>query len=333
MKIAGIVFAGWHYIWFFPVIILAAAIAIYYVYWHHKVIQTLVAHTWMSTLIKHYSLQRSIIKLILWVAGLIFLFIALLRPQWHEKQQMIVQHGRDLMIALDISRSMLACDIKPNRLTLAKHKINTLVRCLQSERVGLILFSGSAFVQCPLTSDYNAFHLFLDHVDVETISSGTTALEVAIKQALDVYSRVANRKHKLLVIFTDGEDFSSNLANIKQQALQEGMTIFTIGLGTSEGAPIPLCDEQGRQIGHQKDSRGSVVISRLNEDMLQALSRESGGIYLRATFDDTDLTQLNKFVQKIEKEKIEEKSVSIMQDDYMWFALISFILFALEWLL
>lgn len=333
MKIATIVFAGWHYIWFFPVIVLVAALAIYYVYWHHKVIQTLVAHTWMSTLIKHYSLSRSIIKVALLIAGLVFLFIALLRPQWNEKEQMIVQHGRDLMIALDISRSMLACDATPNRLTVAKQKINTLLRYLQSERVGLILFSGSAFVQCPLTSDYNAFHLFLDHVDVETISSGTTALEAAIKQALDVFSRVAQRKHKLLVIFTDGEDFSSNLSSIKQQALQEGMMIFTIGLGTPEGAPIPLCDEQGRSIGHQKDSRGSVVISRLNEEMLQALSRESGGMYLRATPDDADLVQLNTYVQKIEKEKIEEKSVAIMEDEYMWFALISFILFALEWLL
>lgn len=333
MKIGGIVFAAWQYIWLFPLVIVAGAIIFYYVCWQYKAVRTLATHKWMSTLVKHYSLTCSISKAVLWICAVAFLFIALLRPQWNEKEQIVVQHGRDLLIALDISRSMLACDVKPNRLTYAKEKINTLLRYLQSERVGLILFSGSAFVQCPLTSDYTAFHLFLDHVDVETIASGTTALDQAVKQALDVFSRVTDRKHKLLVILTDGEDFSSNLASIKQEAMQQGMIIFTIGLGTPEGAPIPLCDAQGIQIGHQKDARGSVVISRLNEEMLQALAEESGGTYLRATSDDKDVATLSSLVQKVEKEKIEEKSVSIMEEQYMWFALASFILLIVEWLL
>src|SRR5207244_4500475 len=138
-----------------------------------KVLTYLTASQWHKQLIFHFSPFKKTVKSIFLVLGITFLCIALLRPQWDKTEQKIAQEGRDLFIALDVSRSMLAKDCAPNRLECAKSKIKELVRNLSCERVGLILFSGSALVQCPLTSDYSAFHMFLDQVDVETISSGS----------------------------------------------------------------------------------------------------------------------------------------------------------------
>jgi len=209
-----------------------------------------------------------------------------------------------------------------------------LVKKLSCERVGLILFSGSTFVQCPLTTDYGAFHLFLDQIGVETISSGSTALDAAIAQALEAFSRGVNRKHKLLVIFTDGEDFSSNLAHIKQEAINAGMHIFTIGVGTTEGAPIPLFDARGNQQGHQTDKKGKIIITRLNEGILYNLAQDSGGSYLRAQPDnDGDVDALVRSVEMFEKERMDDKKISKFHEQYPYFVGVSFICFLIEWLL
>ncbi len=276
---------------------------------------------------------RITLKSILWAIGLLFIFLTLLHPCWNTKEEKVVQEGRDLFIALDISRSMLAQDISPNRLEFAKQKITTLVNSLPSERIGLILFSGSSFVQCPLTRDRNAFFMYLNQIDVDTIASGSTALDQALAQALDAFKQSGSQKNKLLVIFTDGEDFSSNLAAYKDEAQQQGLTIFTIGIGTQQGAPIPLYDQFGKQSGHLKDRDGNVVISQLNEQILQNLAQDLGGIYVHPTADNQDLKQLIQLVQKREKQMIEERTMAQREEQYPWFLLVSFILLGIEWLL
>ncbi len=283
--------------------------------------------------LRNHSAKKQIVKSMLFCIGFLFLCIAALRPQWNKSEETIMQKGRDLYIALDISRSMLATDCVPNRLQCAKEKIKRLIKKLSCERVGLILFSGTAFVQCPLTTDYGAFFLYLDAVDAELISSGTTALDQAIQQALTSFSSVAERKSKLLVLFTDGEDFSHNLNDIKQQALESHLSIFTMGVGTPEGAPVPLFDHCGNIIGHQKDAKGAVVISRLNEDILSALSQDAGGKYIRTADNDDDIATFVNAVQSFEKEQFAEQKLSRYEDQYHYFLLVSFICFALEWLL
>jgi len=283
--------------------------------------------------LRNVSPQKQLLKCILISVGVLFLCLALLRPQWDKSEETIVQEGRDLYIALDISRSMLATDCAPYRLHFAKEKIKKLVKKLSCERVGLILFSGSAFVQCPLTSDYGAFYLYLDAVDAELISSGTTALDQAITQALHSFAATPDRKSKLLVLFTDGEDFSHNLHDIKQEAAQAGLSIFTIGVGTPEGAPVPLFDAHGKLLGHQKDAQGGVVISRLNEGILRSLSGDAGGSYIRAVDNDDDIATFIRAVHAFEKEHISERKHSRYEDQYHYFLLVSFICFALEWLL
>ncbi len=328
----GVTWVSMQYWWVFLV---GAALASAYLYYQvavRTVIHTL-AGNWQSILILNFSSSKQYIKTGFFIMGLIALCIAVLRPQWSKKEQLIAQKGRDILIALDISKSMLAQDCEPNRLERAKKKIRRLLQMLDSERIGLLLFSGSAMVQCPLTNDYGAFHMFLDHVDVETISSGSTALDSAVKEGLRLFTHTPQGKHKLIVFFTDGEDFSSHLAQVKQEAQKEEIRIFTVGMGTPEGAPIPLYNDNNIQSGHQKDRTGKVVISQRNDEILSSLAKDMGGIYVPMADNGTDLHQLVSQVQRIEKGQFADKKMNQMEDQYHWFLLVGLLLLAIEWIL
>lgn len=330
----GITWASWHYIWYiFALVLIVTGIVL----WRYRkkihVANILTNFSSSNSMLFHFSVTKQLIKTILWVIGVTFLGAALLQPQWDKKEEVIEQQGRDVLIALDVSRSMLAQDYNPTRLAFAKKKIQKLVSSLSSERVGLILFSGTAFVQCPLTHDISAFSLFLDQVDAETISSGSTALDGAIGKALDVFGAIAQRKNKLLVVFTDGEDFSSNLAASKQKAQELGLHIFTVGIGTTEGAPVPIVDLEGNRIGHEKDAAGTIVMTRLNEGILRNLADDVGGTYVQSTQNNSDITAIIKRVEQFEKEALDDKRVARLEEQYPWFVGAAFICFLLEWLL
>ncbi len=322
---------------FFVYVILGVVIAVVIIVYRSvrvaAVVKKLTSHQRTSFLLPQFSYTKQWVKSVLLLLGLCCLLLAVLRPQWDEKEQTVTQEGRDLFIALDISRSMLAQDCTPHRLACAQEKIRTLLTLLSCERVGLMLFSGTTCVQCPLTTDYNAFHMYLDQLDVETISSGTTALDQVIQKALALFNAQPSRKHKLLVIFTDGEDFSSNLTGLQREAAQAGMTIFTVGVGTQQGAPIPLFDAQGKQTGHQRDAKGNVVISRLNESLLQSLARDCGGTFITMTRDAQDMNTLVRYVQQFEKERMEDTTVSLFEEQYHYFVAASFIFLLCEWFL
>ena len=267
------------------------------------------------------------------VLALFFLFIAMLRPQWNKKEQTVAQEGRDLLVVLDISRSMLAQDLKPNRIEFVKLKIRALLQKLKFERVGLLLFSGTAFVQCPLTIDYKTFLMFLDQVDVETIASGTTAIDGALKKAIGVFDKIPERKNKLVLLVTDGEDFSVNLDPVKKTAKEKNITVLTLGIGTEQGAPIPIVDARGRQKGYESDKKGNVVFSKLNETLLQKISDDLHGCYVRSSYDDSDLEDLVDFIGTFEKEQLADKKFSLYEDKYPIFLSIAWIFLALEWIL
>ncbi len=329
----GMTWAAPQNVWALTIVILLIALIMWRVVRTIKVRSLLTSYRWQKLMLPHFSVVRTVLKAIFSIVGICLLFLALLRPVLPKQEKNIEQEGRDLLIALDISRSMLATDCEPDRLRFAKAKIRKLVSLLGCERVGLILFSGSALVQCPLTTDYPAFFMFLDQVDSETISSGTTAMDQAIRKALDSFASAPEKKTKVLVLFTDGEDFSSNLSGIKQKAAQMDLHIFTVGVGTAEGAPIPLFDEAGKQAGHQLDRRGKVVISHLNEGILQTLSADSGGSYVHATKDDADVQRIVSRIQSFEKDKFDDKKVEVFQECYYYFLGVAFICLALGWIL
>lgn len=328
----GITFASFEHTWYGPILLCVAALIIWGQYKRTRAINLLVKPAYRSYILIGFSYAKQWLALVCKLGAALLLFIACLQPQWGEREQIVHQEGRDVFIALDVSRSMLAQDVKPNRLEAAKKKIKQLVHALKSDRVSLILFSGTAFVYCPLTSDMDAFSLFLSQVDAETISSGTTAIDQALEKILQTLHTMHGKKNKIAVIVTDGEDFSRNLARIKQEAQSEGLVLFTLGVGTPEGAPVPIVDLHGKQIGHQKDEHGAVVISRLNEQVMRSLAQDMGGAYITSTADGADIKKLVSLVEGFEKEAFDDKKIASQEDRYYYFVAAACAALLLEWL-
>jgi Ca-activated chloride channel homolog len=334
MKYMQIQWGALPQLWIILVIALCVtALWVYRVVRVRRTVKQLVAARNVRTMLRNFSWKKITMRLVAAALGLLFLLVGLLRPQIRARDEVVKQQGRDVLIALDVSRSMLAEDMAPSRLEAAKKKIEQLVRAVACERVGLMLFSGLALMQCPLTADHDAFFMFLHDVDAESIASGTTAMDQAIKKALETFEQVPERKHKMVVLFTDGEDFSSSLARIRDRAKQAGLTIFTVGVGTPEGAPIPLFTEQGKRDGYLKDAQGSVVMSRRNDGILYALAHEAGGVYIPMSSDDTVVKTLVAQVQSREKELFGDKKIAQADELYPYCCVISLLCFVLEWII
>jgi Ca-activated chloride channel family protein len=257
----------------------------------------------------------------------------LLQPQWGDNEELVDQEGRDLFIMLDISRSMLAQDVKPNRLEFAKLKIRRLLELLKTDRVGLVLFSSSAIIQCPLTSDHQAFNAYLQEINEQVIGRGSTTIDVALIKVIELFKKMGREKNKLAFLITDGEDFSTNLNAAQQRALKEDIHLFAMGVGTTEGAPIPKLDDQGRYIGHEVDATGAIALSALNEVKLQSLCALLHGTYVKASYQDNDIIKIADRVLEFEKEKYSEQKVSLYDDQYPWPLALTTLFLALEWIL
>lgn len=333
VQLLGITWAAPESVWVLGVAVLAVVGLFYNLHTVKKVVKLLAVPEHYRRMLPGYSQKKFFGKTIALAIAIVAASVGLLKPQWGMQEHVVEQEGRELFIALDISRSMLAGDVKPSRLAFAKSKIKKLVQMLPADRVGLVVFSGGAFVQCPLTRDTAAFNLFLDSVDVETFSSGTTSIAQALNTVMQTFTSLPARKNKIVVLFTDGEDFSEGLGSIKEKAQEMHVTIVTYGVGTSEGAPIPLVLADKSMQGYQKDSHGKVVISRLNEGILQSLAHDSGGIYVSPTQGNQDLQQLVHKIQKYEKEKFENKNIETEQDRYYFFTGCAFLFLLLEWVL
>lgn len=329
----GIYWAGAHRLIYSPIVFLIIFLLIKNYIRSKKVSKLLVHPGNQKNIFKNFSIKKKLLKTIFLINSTVLVFIALLQPQWGKKETNVTQEGRDLLIALDISRSMLAQDLKPNRLEFTKLKIRNLLKKLDFERVGLILFSGMAFLQCPLTADHAAFLMFLDQVDVETIASGTTTIDSALQKAIQVFNDSQNRKNKIVLLATDGEDFSLNLQSVKKKAQEQNIKVFTLGVGTIQGAPVPIVNEKGEVIGHEKDKNGNIAITKLNEETLKKISEDLEGSYFRSSYDDSDLNQFVNIIKGYEKEKFEDRKLSYYQDQYPWFLGFAWLFLLLEFLL
>lgn len=245
-------------------------------------------------------------KKFLVVMGIILMVLALLRPQWGFTWQEVKRQGLDILVALDTSNSMLAEDVLPNRLERAKLAIKDMVKKLKGDRIGLVAFSGNAFLQCPLTVDYNGFLLTLDDVDVDSVPVGGTSISQAIYTALKSYEG-GKKKNKVLVIITDGEDLEGGVEAAITQAKAAGVKIFTLGIGTEGGELIPLEGNRGKMV-FLKDPNGEVVKTRLMEKELQRIALETGGMYVRSAGAELGLDIIyDEKLAKLEKKEIKSK--------------------------
>ncbi|MBD3379693.1 MAG: VWA domain-containing protein [Candidatus Omnitrophica bacterium] len=243
--------------------------------------------------------------------ALLFMALSLMRPQWGFRWQEVKRKGLDILVALDTSNSMLAEDVAPNRIERSRLAIKDLVKKLHGDRIGLIVFSGTAFLQCPLTVDYNGFMLSLNDVSVESIPVGGTSIARAIYTAIDSYEG-GTQDQKVLIIITDGEDLEGGLEKAVQAAKARNIRIYCVGIGTPEGELIPVTDGSGKTV-FLKDEQGNVVKTRLVEDTLKRMALETGGIYVRASGAEFGLDLIyEKGLSQMEKRDFESK----MQKQY-----------------
>ena len=246
------------------------------------------------------------VKVLLTSVAILMCFIALIRPQWGFQWQEVKRKGLDILIAIDTSKSMLAVDVKPNRLERSKLAVRDLIKKLRGDRIGLIAFSGKAFSQCPLTIDYNGFSLALDDLGVNTIPKGGTSISSAIQEAVKVYENTP-AKYKILVLITDGENHEGNPVKAAEQAKQEGIKIFCIGIGTKEGELVPVPDGRGGT-EFLKDKNDKPVKSKLDENTLKEIAAITGGAYVKAAGAEFGLDLIyEQQLSKMEKREIETK--------------------------
>ncbi|MGE9290352.1 MAG: VWA domain-containing protein [Puniceicoccales bacterium] len=282
----------------------------------------------LQELLQSYSPIRRRVKNTVILLGVTFLFLALARPQWGYTWTESTSRGIDIVFALDTSRSMLAQDIKPNRLIRAKLAIEDFVNQLEGDRIGLVAFSGSAFLQCPLTLDYDAFFQSLDAVDTNVISAGGTDLAAAIKEAESAFSKDNN--YKIVILITDGEDLEGFGITQAQKSFLNGVTIYSVGVGTPEGAPIPIRSRTGR-IEYVRDENGEVVQSHLEPETLEEIAQITTGFYVPLGTTGYGLEQvLEAGVGSIPEEEISSQLQRTAVERFQWPLGIALFFFALE---
>lgn len=294
-----------------------------------KVLERFIQKKLVSALTTSFDLGKWKIKVFLVIVIFTLCVFSLIRPKWGFHWEEVKRKGLDILVALDTSKSMLAEDVRPNRLKRSKLAIQDMVRKLKGDRIGLIAFSGTAFLQCPLTVDYNGFMLSLDSVKVGIIPKGGTSISSAIKDAIKVY-KDAQAKYKILIIITDGEDHEGYPVKMAEFAKKEDITIYCIGIGTQEGDLIPFADNSGRK-GFLKDRQGNVVKTRLDETTLQKIALTTGGSYVRSTSRDFGLDFIyDEKLSKFEKRELSGKMVKYYEERFQIPLGIAFLLLLVE---
>lgn len=267
-------------------------------------------------------------KSILYILAFTFLIIGLINPQIGTKLEEVKRKGADLMICLDVSNSMKAEDLQPNRLEKSKQALSKLIDKLEGDRIGIIVFGGEAYVQLPITEDYSAAKLFLESINTDLIPTQGTDIGKAIDMAMTSFGKDEG-KNKAIVIITDGENHDQDAITAAEAAAEKGIAIHTIGMGSAEGAPIPVYKGNVRE-GFKKDKDGNTVITKLNEQMLKELASAGNGIYVRATNSDAGLNNILGAIDKLEKKQFESKMYSDYEDRFQWFIAIAFFILILE---
>ena len=283
----------------------------------------------VNQLILSVSRKKQFWKIALILLTFIILVFALADPQIGTRLEEIRRSGVDIFIALDVSKSMLAEDIPPNRLEKAKHEISALIDQLEGDRIGLICFAGIAFVQCPLTLDYNAARLFLNDIDTQIIPQPGTAIGSAISLARQSFVS-QEMKYKVLILITDGEDHEGNPVEMAKEATKDGIIIYTIGIGSQQGAPIPEYDSYSNRVGYKKDRSGQVVTSKMDVLTLEKIAFETGGKYYISSSGESELEKIYQEISRMEEKELSSRQFTQFEDRFQIFLITGLIILLIE---
>ena len=284
----------------------------------------------VAKLSRSVSRWRQNAKLMMILLALTCLAVAVARPQIGTHAVPVKAEGIDLVFALDTSLSMLAEDIKPNRLTRAKHEMSALMDKLRGDRVGIVIFSGASFIQCPLTFDYSAAKMFLDSVTTNSISVPGTALESAIRTALRAFENSPPNSAKVIVALTDGESHDGDALNAAEDAEKAGVKIYAIGIGSEKGELIPLRDEQGNLSGYKKDRDGNVVMTKLDQLTLEKIAALTDGQFYHVSSGGIELEKIYGEIANMAKTERETQLVMRYEEQYQYFVGAAALLLAAE---
>ena len=286
----------------------------------------------VKELMHSFSKKRTQIKNILTILIFIILIIGISNPQVGTKMEEVKREGVDLMIAIDLSNSMMAEDIKPNRLERAKLAISQLINKLEGDRIGLIVFAGEAYVQLPITTDYSAAKLFLSTVSTNIVPTQGTEIAKAIDLSVQSFD-MENAQNKAIIIITDGESHDEKAIESAEKANKLGIFVHSLGMGLSKGGPIPIYNKYGNQIGYRKDRDGNTVVSKLNENLLQQISNAGQGTYVRANNSKTGLSTLLTEINKMEKKEIGTMVFTEYKDRFQLFIGLALLLLIIDLIL
>jgi len=295
--------------------------------WKIKAISLFGDQKLVSDLMHSFSKTRTQIKNIIIVLIFSLLLIGLSNPQVGTKMEEVKREGVDLMIAIDLSNSMMAEDIKPNRLERAKQAISRLIDKLEGDRIGLIVFAGEAYIQLPITTDYSAAKLFLSTVSTNIVPTQGTEIAKAIDLSVQSFD-MENTQNKAIIIITDGENHDEKAIESAEKANELGIFVHTLGMGLSKGGPIPIYNKYGNSTGYRKDRDGNTIISKLNESLLQQIASAGKGTYVRANNSKAGLSTLFAEINKMEKKEIGTMVFTEYKDRFQLFiGLALFLLF------
>lgn len=280
----------------------------------------------VKALMPSFSQSKAWVRLLLFCLAFFFFVIGLARPQMGAKLEERTTKGAEVMIALDVSNSMLAEDYSPNRLERAKLAISRLVDRLKDDRIGLIVFAGRSFVQLPVTTDYISAKMFLSSISTESVPVQGTAIGDAIMTAIRSFS-AQSEKSRVIIVITDGENHEDDPIEAAQAAKEMGIKIYTIGVGSVEGQPIPVNGEL------LKDKNGDIVVTKLNEDVLREVAATADGAYIHATGDEFGLNPIINDIRRLEEEELTSQVFEAYEEQYMYFFAIALALLVLEMLI
>lgn len=297
--------------------------------WKKRTQRKFADHTLLRKLTPSRSNFKSGLKLIFLLLGLSFLIVGLVNPKIGTKLETLKREGVDIVFALDVSKSMLAEDIAPNRLEKAKRLVSEIINQLGSDRIGIIAYAGQAYPQLPITTDYGAAKMFLQSMNTDMLSSQGTAINEAIDLATTYYDD-EQQTNRVLFIISDGEDHSvGTTIDAVNAAVDKGIQIFTIGVGQAKGAPIPI-KRNGVVQSLKKDAQGEVVITKLNEEILKEIANEGNGEYINGSNTDEAVEFIKEQLNQIDKTEFEAKQFAEYKDQFQWFLAIGLLFLFLD---
>ena len=305
------------YLWLLigiPVIVLLYLMVIF---WQKRTQRKFADKELLDKLSPNRSTGKQVMKIILLCLAIASFVIALVNPQFGTKLETVKREGVDVVFAIDVSKSMLAEDIAPNRLEKSKQLVTQIINNLASDRVGIIAYAGSAFPQLPITTDYAAAKMFLQNMNTDMLSSQGTAIKEAIEMS-KTYFNDDEQTNRVLFLISDGEDHEGNIEEIAEEAARQGIRIVTIGVGTSKGGPIPI-KRNGVIQNYKKDNQGETVITRLEEETLKEIASAANGRYVDGRVTSQVVEEVTEILQNMDKKEFESQQIAEYKSQFQWF--------------